>query len=186
VTLDGEDAMADMPRLAPVDRAGVDDDTAQLLDALGGLNIFATLAHHPKLLKRWLVFGNHVLNGNTLGERERELVILRAGWRCGSEYEFGQHTVIGQRCGLTADEVRRLASDDFAGWSPEDALLVRATDELVAGHTLADDTWEALTGVLDTQAILDLIFTVGQYVLVSTALNALGVRLDDGVPGWPT
>jgi 4-carboxymuconolactone decarboxylase len=177
--------MADVPRLAPVDPAQTDDDTAQLLEALGGLNIFATLAHHPKLLKKWLVFGNHVLNGNTLGARERELVILRAGWRCGSEYEFGQHTVIGVRCGLTDDEVRRLATDGIDGWSDADAALVRATDELVADHTVSDETWESLTGQLDTQAILDLIFTVGQYVLVSTALNSLGVRLDDGVPGWP-
>jgi 4-carboxymuconolactone decarboxylase len=178
-------AMADVPRLSPVDPAQTDDDTAQLLEALGGLNIFATLAHHPKLLKKWLVFGNHVLNRNTLGARERELVILRAGWRCGSEYEFGQHTVIGVRCGLTDDEVRRLATDGLDGWSAADAVLVRATDELVADHTVSNETWAALTEQLDTQAILDLIFTVGQYVLVSTALNTLGVRLDDGVPGWP-
>ena len=30
------------------------------------LNIFGTLAHHPKLMKRWLVFGNHVLAKSTL------------------------------------------------------------------------------------------------------------------------
>jgi 4-carboxymuconolactone decarboxylase len=178
--------MTNEPRLAPVDPGQLDDDTARLLDALGGLNIFATLAHHPRLLRKWLVFGNHVLNGTTLAERERELVILRAGWRCASEYEFGQHTLIGQRCGLTADEVRRLATEGVDGWSPSDAVLVAATDELVADHTLSDASWEALAGLLDTPAILDLIFTVGQYVLVSTALNALGVRLDEGVPGWPT
>ena len=178
--------MTAMPRLDPVDPAHINDETAQLLDALGGLNIFTTLAHHPKLLKRWLVFGNHILNGNSLGERERELVILRVGWRCASEYEFGQHTVIGERCGLTAHEVRRLAIESRDGWSAPDALLVTATDELVDTHTLTDDTWQALADLLDTQAILDLIFTVGQYVLVSTALNTLGVRLDDGVPSWPT
>jgi len=180
------DAMERQPRLAPVDPADTDDETAELIGALGGLNIFATLAHHPKLLKRWLVFGNHVLNRNSLGDRERELVILRAGWRCGSEYEFGQHTVIGRRCGLTDDEIRRLGTDGLGGWSAADAVLVDATDELVASYTLSDATWEGLTGVLDTHGILDLIFTVGQYVLVSTALNALGVQRDEGVPGWPS
>lgn len=178
--------MADSPRLAPVDPANLDDDTVQVLEALGGLNIFATLAHHPSLLKRWLVFGNHVLNRNTLGARERELVILRAGWRCGSEYEFGQHTVIGKRCGLTDEEVHRLTTDGIDGWSDQDAVLVAATDELVASHTLSDSTWAQLAAILDTQGLLDLIFTVGQYVLVSTALNALGVQRDEGVPGWPS
>ena len=99
------------PRLAPTTAAERDDETNGLVDALGGLNIFATLAHHPKALKRWLVFGGHVLAKSTLPERERELLILRVGWRCGSEYEFGQHTVIGRRAGITDDEVRRLTTD---------------------------------------------------------------------------
>ena len=51
---------------------------------LGVLNIFRTLANHPKLAKRWLVFGNHILAKNTLPPREREIVILRIGWLCRS------------------------------------------------------------------------------------------------------
>ena len=154
-------------------------------NCVGDLNIFGTLAHHPKLLKRWLVFGNHVLAKSTLPDRERELVILRAGWRCGSEYEFGQHTVIGGRCGLSEDEIRRLANEDVRGWPAEDAVLVTAVDELVDEHTLSDESWQALKERWDTQQVLDLIFAVGQYVLVSTALRSLRVQLDAGTPGWP-
>src|SRR5688572_28663152 len=72
------------------------------------LAIFTTLARHPKLLKRWLVFGNHVLFKSTLGPRERELAILRIGYLCRSEYEWGQHAVIGRGVGLTDDEIRRV------------------------------------------------------------------------------
>jgi hypothetical protein len=28
------------------------------------------------------------------------------------------------------------------------------------------------------------VFTVGQYNLVSMALNSFGVQLDEGLPGW--
>jgi 4-carboxymuconolactone decarboxylase len=112
-------------------------------------------------------------------------LILRVGWRCGSEYEFGQHTVIGRRAGITDDEVRRLTADDLAGWSDADALWVRAADELVADHRIGDDTWAALAARLTDQQIIDLLFTVGQYVLVSMALNTLGVERDEGAPGWP-
>jgi alkylhydroperoxidase family enzyme len=173
------------PRLAPTTVAERDDETNALVDALGGLNIFATLVHHPKALKRWLVFGGHVLAKSTLPEREREFLILRVGWRCGSEYEFGQHTVIGRRAGITAGEVRRLTTEGYDGWSDDDALWVRAADELVAGHRIGDDTWAALAARLTDQQIIDLLFTVGQYVLVSMALNTLGVERDEGVPGWP-
>jgi hypothetical protein len=33
--------------------------------------------------------------------------------------------------------------------------------------------------------MLDLIFTVGQYTLVSMALNSLGVQREPGVAGFP-
>lgn len=178
--------MNDGSRLEPIAEADWDQHTREVLSPMGDLNIFGTLAHHPKLLKRWLVFGNHVLAKSTLPDRARELVILRTGWRCGSEYEFGQHTVIGARCGLSDEEIRRLATDGVQGWSADDAALVTATDELVGDHTLSDESWRALNERWDTQQVLDLIFAVGQYVLVSTALRSLGVQLDDGTPGWPT
>ncbi|MEZ5139270.1 MAG: carboxymuconolactone decarboxylase family protein [Acidimicrobiales bacterium] len=115
------------PRMAPARLEDLDAETAALVEGAGGLNIFATLARHPKALKRWLVFGSHVLAKSTLPARERELLILRVGWRCGSEYEFGQHTVIGQGVGITAEEVRRLASADLDGWSDDGDVDPRPT-----------------------------------------------------------
>ena len=165
------------PRLAPTTADERDDETNALVEAVGGLNIFTTLARHPKALKRWLVFGGHVLSKNTLGDRERELLILRAGWRCGSEYEFGQHTIIGERVGLTPTEVARLTEADLDGWSADDALL-RPGRRRTGGrppHRRRD-----LGGpggrAFDDQQLIDLLFTVGQYVLVSMTLNSLGVR----------
>ena len=177
--------MPDGPRLAPVAVEDLDDQTRELLGVTGSLNIFTTLAHHPDLLRRWLRFGSHVLVHSTLPARQRELAILRTGWRCGSEYEFGQHAVIGGQVGLTDDEIGRLAVDGTEGWSEDDAVLVRATDELVGDHTLSDASWTALNERWSTEQVLDLIFAVGQYVLVSTALRSLGVQRDEGVPGWP-
>jgi len=173
------------PRLAPTTEDEWDDDTRALLDAVGRLNIFTTLAHHPKLLKRWMVFGGHVLSKSTLPARERELLILRTGWRCGCDYEFGQHTLIGRQVGLTDDDLVRLATDGVSGWSPDDATIVRAADELVADHVLTDATWVSLSRLFTNQQVLDVIFTVGQYSMVCMALSSLGVQRDAGVPGFP-
>jgi 4-carboxymuconolactone decarboxylase len=83
------------PRLKPLTDEQLDDDTRRILDRarMGGqvFNVFRTLAHYPNLLERWMVFGTHVvLNKSSLPPRERELVILRIGWLCRSEYEWGQ------------------------------------------------------------------------------------------------
>ncbi|MCC5951337.1 MAG: carboxymuconolactone decarboxylase family protein [Acidimicrobiia bacterium] len=174
------------PRLPPTTAADWDDETAAIMEATGGLNIFATLAHHPKLLKRWLVFGGHVLAKSTLPARERELAILRTGWRCGSAYEFGQHTSIGEAAGLHPDEIVRVTGDrDDPAWSDDDRWLLRAVDELVDDKVVSDDTWAALAERWSTQQLMDLVFAVGQYTLVSMALRTFGVPLDDGVPGFP-
>jgi 4-carboxymuconolactone decarboxylase len=174
------------PRLLPLDPATLDDETRSIVPD-GSLNIFRTLAHHPKLLKRWLVFGNHVLAKSTLPARERELVILRTGWDCASEYEFGQHTVIARREGITDDEIRAITrSLDDHGWTDAERSLLLAADELHHDQCVTDSTWAALREHWSEQQILDVVFAVGQYTLVSMALNTLGVERDAGVPGFPS
>jgi alkylhydroperoxidase family enzyme len=181
------------PRIPPLDPSRFDAETRELLvrgdpgTAPGRvLNIFATLAHHPKLLKRWLVFGSHVLAKSTLAPRERELVILRVGWLCRSEYEWGQHVLIGRQAGLTDAEIARIAEGPGApGWSPLERALLRATDELHADFFIQDPTWKALSEHLSVEQRIDLVFAVGQYTLVSMALNTFGVQLDPGIEGFP-
>jgi len=143
-------------------------------------NIFRTLANHPDLMKRWLVFGNHVLFKSTVPARERELVILRIGWLCEAEYEWAQHVRIGRQCGLTDEEIRRIKiGPTAAGWSEQDVLLLKATDELYKDACITDSTWAGLCRYYDTPQLMDLVFAIGQYNLVSMVLNTFGVQLDD-------
>ena len=178
------------PRIAPLPSAQWDAEVKEILQAtqMGGrvLNIFQTLAHHPKLLKRWLVFGNHVLIKSTLSPRERELLILRTGWNCRAEYEWGQHAAIAKQIGLTAAEIERVThGPDASGWDPFEAVLLRAADELHRDSCIGDATWAALAARYNTQQLMDVVFTVGQYTLVSMALRSFGVPLDEGVAGFP-
>jgi 4-carboxymuconolactone decarboxylase len=148
-------------------------------------NIFKTLVRHTKLLKRWMVFATHILNKSTLPDRERELVILRIGWLCRAEYEWAQHVVLGKRRGLKEEEIDRIsAGPDAPGWSPLDRALVRATDELHSDAFISDGTWSELKKTYSDEQMMDLIFTVGNYNLVSMALNTLGVQLDPGLKGF--
>ena len=174
------------PRIPVSSESDWDDETTALLDRLGRLNIFTVLAHHPDLLRRWLVFANHILVASTLPPRERELVILRTGWLCRSQYEFGQHRVLGASAGLTEDEMVRVTEAEVgSGWTSRDRTLLLVTDQLVAEHRLDDTLWTALSADWSRQQVMDLVLTVGQYVLVSTALNTFQVPLDEGVEGFP-
>jgi alkylhydroperoxidase family enzyme len=167
--------------------------TEEVRDALGprirsgqALNIYTTLAHHPQLLKRWLVFAAHVLGGSTLPPRLRELVILRTGYLCKSEYEWGHHAAIARMVGISDEEIRRVAEGpEAAGWDPLDALVLKVANELHSEQVISDGTWEALGERFDAKQKMDLVFTVGQYTLVSMTLNTLGVQREPGVEGFP-
>jgi len=181
------------PRLRAIPPEEWSDEAKDALGPVGApgaafpaLNIFRTLANYPKLAKRWLVFANHVLAKNSLPPREREILILRIGWLCRAEYEWAQHVVIGKREGLSDDEIRRIGEGpDASGWSPLDRALLRATDELHGDACISDATWADLSKHLNSQQLMDVVFTVGNYNLVSMALNSLGVQLDPGLAGFP-
>lgn len=174
--------------LVPVGDPRMADAVAKGLTGPDGelLNIFGALANHPDLLRRWLVFASHVLAKNTVPARERELLILRTGALCRSPYEWGQHVIIGRDVGLSDVEIEacKHGSGDPV-WSPEDALVLRAAEELHEFARIGDDTWAGLSQRWSTQQLMDMVATVGNYHLVAMFLNTLQVPLDAGVPHDP-
>lgn len=147
-------------------------------------NIFRTMANHEKLAKRWLVFGNHILSKSTLSPREREIAILRIGWLCQAGYEWGQHVVIGKAAGLSEEEIENIKTGANAGWSKHESLIIQAADELKNDSFISDPTWAGLTQTYSNEQMMDLVFTCGQYNMVSMALNSFGVQLDDNIEGF--
>lgn len=182
----------DSPRIRPV--TDPDAGVQQLLDATavpggGGdgtpLNIFATLAHNPRVMRRSNQLGGTLLFRGSLPERDREIVILRVGWNCRSVYEFGQHTLIGARSGLEQEEIRALAGGDTGGWSRHDRALVALADDLCEHDCVSDATWAVLSERFGSQEMVEVVVLAGYYRLISGFLNSTGVQPDPGVPGWP-
>jgi alkylhydroperoxidase family enzyme len=150
------------------------------------MNLFTTLAHHPRLLKRWSAFGGLLLAGGTLSPRDREVLILRTAANTGADYEWGHHVPLGLAAGLTHEEMAALASFTATDRPPHDGLLVRAADELHTDSMLSDHTWAALADVYDEQQLIEVCMVVGQYHLVGFTLNSLRIQREDGIEGLPT
>ncbi len=173
------------PRIPPVDRATADERQAELLDGLGpagDLNIFRTLANHPKLMRSWLPFGGRLLQGSTLPERDRELVILRAAARCGSDYEWGQHVAIGRDAGLADEEIVAVGRSGTDGWPDWAATLLAAVDELLDDHRIADATWDALSVRYGPPQLIELAMLAGHYAMLAGVLRSAGVRTEGPLP----
>jgi 4-carboxymuconolactone decarboxylase len=145
-------------------------------------NIFKVLANHPSLVKRWTPFAGHILSKQTLPFRDREMLILRIGWLNQAEYEFAQHELIAKRGGLSDADIENIKKGPGAGWNEKEAALLQAADDLFENSVVSDATWATLSKSYSTEQMMDAVFTIGQYNLVSWALNSFGVPLDDFLP----
>ena len=112
--------------------------------------------------------------------RSEEIAILRVGHLCRSGYEFHQHTRVGKTAGLSDAEIERIKQGPEAeGWTSLERAILQAVDELHRDAFISDATWKALAAHYDEKQLIDLVFTVGQYTMVSMALNTLGVQIED-------
>ena len=171
------------PRIPALEPGEWDDKARDIMqpfvDSERDFNVFRTMMNHPDLAERWLVFASHILMQSTLPERERELLILRIGHLCRAGYEWNKHADISRFLGMSEAEIETSRSGpETPGLSELDRLLLQAADELHSDAHISDTTWQGLAQHFSTQQLMDLVFTVGQYTLVSMALNSFGVQPD--------
>jgi alkylhydroperoxidase/carboxymuconolactone decarboxylase family protein YurZ len=148
------------------------------------LNAARVLAHHPRLLKRFMVFAGMFLSHSLLPDRDRELVTLRAAYRFRVHYYFAHHVDTALSAGLTKDEILATADESYE-WQGNDQLLITATDEMAAAAQLCDETWAALSAAYSVAQLEEIVLLPGFYRMMAGFINTVGVELEPGVVNWP-
>jgi 4-carboxymuconolactone decarboxylase len=148
-------------------------------------NVIAVLMHHPKLAGPWLTYNGVLLNEAALDPKHRELMILRVAWRTRSEYEWVQHVRLGRQLGITDDEIETVADSGTHTWSPLEADLLDATDQLLDQYCIDDETWARLAQQLDERQLFEVVFAVGSYTCLSMAFKSFGFTLDPELVDYP-
>jgi alkylhydroperoxidase family enzyme len=158
-------------------------ETAERFRAAGSdavPNVLGTLVRHPALAGPFLTYNNVLLFTPTLPPRLRELMVLRVAWRTRSIYEWVQHVRLALSCDVTREEIDAIARGAEAEtWTPIEADLLAATDQLVDGYRIDDTTWARLAGHFDERQLVELLFVVGTYTGLAMVFNSLGLELDD-------
>jgi len=157
-------ARAALASLIPPDRANPG----------GAGNVLSTLVRHPDLTRAYLPFNAYLLKDSTLSPRVLEVALLRVVYRGNCEYLWSHHVPIAARAGLTPEDISGIRSGSCA--DRHDQLLVQAVDDLTADSTITQATWEELSQVFTDQQRMDLVFTIGGYLLLAMAVNTFGVQ----------
>jgi alkylhydroperoxidase family enzyme len=182
------------PRLAPIPVEALGDDARDVLRGYlkgaadrflsGGPgaarlpNVLATLMHHPRLAAPWLAYNGMLLGAPSIEPRHRELMVLRVAWRTRSRYEWVQHVRVAKQVGVAAAEIEAIADLAPGAWTPLEAALLAATDQLVDRHVIDEPTWQRLAQHLDEPQLVEIVFVVGSYACLAMAFNSFGIELD--------
>lgn len=138
----------------------------------------AMLARQPDLLSPFLAWAAALALHGVLSHRSHELLALRVAWRCGSAFEWDEHAGYARAAGIADAEIAAVAQPaiDPAAWPEPESALLEAVDELVATTTVRDETWQRLAAHHDAAALVEIVFVVGQYTMLSMVANALGIE----------
>lgn len=172
-----------MPALPPLTDAEWPPELADLLKGFaGGLNVYRVMAHHPALVRAWENLRGHIVTQNALTPTQQEIVILRAGHRFDSPYEWAHHVVRGRAAGLSEARIAharaakdRLRDDDI------DDLLMAGVDHLMDSGQLPITLRETLMAKIGAKGVLDLMATIGMYSTLAFILKTFEVPIDAGI-----
>jgi alkylhydroperoxidase family enzyme len=173
------------PRIPPGSRKEIGAVNALAAAVIGRMagtgppNVFTTLGRNRRLFRRWLFFAGALMPGGKLPRADTELLILRVAHSCRSSYEWDHHARLARTAGLTSEEIERVrGGPDADGWTPRQAVLLRAADELHVDRVISDDTWIELGRYLSAPDLIEFCLLVGHYEMLAMTLNSLGVEHD--------
>ncbi len=136
----------------------------------------AVLARQPDLLGPFLGWAAALALNGVLPHRDHELLALRVASNCGSEFEWVEHVEYARAAGLTEAEIATVAEPIGEGaWNDTERALLSAADELHNGSDVADTTWAELAAHYNAPALVEILFVVGQYTMLSMVANAAGI-----------
>jgi alkylhydroperoxidase family enzyme len=170
-----------MARLPYVDPATAAAPVREILEQLPvKLNIFRMVAHAETALRPFLGLGSAILARQQLDPKLRELVILRVATLSPSRYEWVQHVPIARATGATEAQVAALERGDVEGgcFDPLERAVLGFATEVLRDVRASDATFAALAARLSPREIVELVLTVGYYMLVARLLETTAVDLD--------
>jgi 4-carboxymuconolactone decarboxylase len=167
------------PRIPLVSRDAYTPDQAALAGGRDIYNMTRMLVQHPDFYRVFIPFVEKLMSRSLLPPRDREILILRTLGLCDESYEEDHHVRIASALGMSAAEVAAAQAGQGAALGPFDRALVRAAEELVNDRCLSEERWGTLAAVYTVNQMLEVVFLVGTYTMLSMATNSCGLPMDD-------
>lgn len=170
-----------MARLPYVDPATAPEAVRAVLERLPvKLNVFRMMAHAETNFRPLVLLGTSILSQQKLSPKLRELAILRVATLSNARYEWTQHVPIAEATGATRAQIEALERGEApaACFDETERALLAFTTEVVRDVRASEATFAAACVRLSPQEIVELLLTIGYYMLIARLLETTAVDLD--------
>jgi 4-carboxymuconolactone decarboxylase len=168
-----------MARIPYFDLAQAPASYTEMLGSRQPLNLYRMLPHAGKAAEGFLRLGGALLRDGELDSRLREIAILRVGLLSGAGYEVHQHKKLARKLGLEDAKVAALAPGaDASALDELELQVLRFTDEVFHHVKAPDAMFDAMRARLSTQALAELVLTIGFYMMVCRFLENFEVDIE--------
>ena len=170
-----------MARLPYVDPDSAPPAVRELLARLPAqLNVFRMMAHAETAFRPLLGLGTAILGRQQLDARLRELVLLRVAVLSNARYEWVQHVAIARAAGIPDAQIEALERGQIESdaFSPRERTVLRFASEVVRDVRARDTTFADAATVLSPREIVEVIVTVGFYMMIARLLETTDVDLE--------
>lgn len=179
------------PRYSPLTLDQVSPEGQEQVDALRAAfnipderpfpDVSLITLRHPGMFRAQMVLGIELAAKGSIPARDRELAVLRLAQLARAPFEWAEHVDIGKAFGITPEEIERTIEGSSApGWTEHEAAVLRAVEELVADHCMADATWDTLAKTYDEMQMLEMPMLVGSYLMTALQQNTLKIQPKGG------
>ena len=169
-----------MPRISFADPSAIAPDLQKLLDGDNPLNLYRMLPRvGPSAASGFVKLGGAILRDLTLDPVLREIAILRVGHLSRAGYELHQHRRVGRGIGMSEALLAATgATPEAAALSPDQRLVMRYTDEVVANVKAGDALFGEVVSRFGEDQAAELTLVIGFYMMVCRFLENMEIPIE--------
>lgn len=171
-----------MARIAYPDPAAQPTEIVDRLKRIGALNVTRMMSHAENAMVAYSKLGTALLFKGKLDPVLREIVILRIGQLCGSDYEWHQHVSVARAVGMDAATLDAVTRQDFAALTVAQQLAVRFAEEIKRDSAASAATFDAAREHFSPEQLVELCLVAGYYIMTAGFLRSFDIEIEDTPP----
>jgi 4-carboxymuconolactone decarboxylase len=139
--------------------------------------------YSPKIAVLWDELNQYLRNDGVIERKYFELAVLVAAAHIEQQYEYSGHEPAALEFGVSQAAADIIKFDrEPENLSAEETLIIRLGRQLLREHKLDSALFAEAVDLFGRQGVVELITTMGDYIMVGLVLTAIDQHLPEGRP----